>query len=247
MKKGEVGARRGQGTAVKPNPRITQTRQFRRRCPDRFVEIRAAQQQHRPQPASLTPLTWGLAWSRIPELFELITAGQGDAIQEAERAGVPVHEQAWRFDPMSRRSHRGTVQQISPRQIAVALAGLQDCVAYVSAIATAMLLQSMEAREGHDLCPETTEHDEDYEDVAVDEPEEPEPEETALVQRHPGGQALRPAGREGEMREERSVRMRVWRAISATSHPNTGTLQDWQSRGGVRSAGPNRLCCCLRT
>ena len=98
------------------------------------------------------------------EVYELVTAGQGDDIQAAEMAGIPVQEQAWRLTPWVEGRVEAIANRLTLPQIAVALAGLQDALAYISAITTDMLLQSMAAG-GQSSQLEDNEDDDDYEDV----------------------------------------------------------------------------------
>ena len=133
-----------------------------------------------------------------------MTSGQGDDIQNAEMAGIPVHEQAWRLTPWVEGRIEALASRLTPPQIAVALAGLQDSLAYVSAIATDMLLQSMEADEQHRHETHAEQAGaEDYEDVPVEEdgqPESPEPEaeDTMLMQNPQQGQTGSEACLEGD-------------------------------------------------
>ena len=155
-----------------------------------MLEPRAPSQREAGQPLNIQgwPGEASLGQYRLLwlEIFELVTAGQGDDIQNAEMTGIPVHEQAWRLTPWVEGRIEALANRLTPAQIAVALAGLQDSLAYVSAIATDMMLQSMEANEQHHSQTHAEQAD-DYEDVPVEEegePESPEPEaeDAALLQ-----------------------------------------------------------------
>ena len=117
------------------------------------------------------------------ELFELITAGQGDDMQNAEMVGIPVHAQAWRLAPWLEGRIEALADRLTPQQTAVAMAGLHDCMAYVSAIATSMLLQSMEEMDRGEECSEQPEPATEDEEVEIEEPGAGETEDaTALMQ-----------------------------------------------------------------
>ena len=111
-------------------------------------------------------------------------------------AGAPVHDQPWRLTPWVEGRIEALAARLSPREVAVALAGLQDCMAYASAIATDMLLQSMETSDEHGRRPE---HEETYDEELEEVPVEEDQEDTALVQR-PGrlrNNEAEPADRHG--------------------------------------------------
>ena len=149
------------------------------------------------------------------ELFELITAGQGDDIQSSEMAGT-VHEQAWRLAPWLEGRIEALANRLTPPQIAVAMAGLHDSMAYVSAIATSMLLQSMEETdrsEGHSEQPEPAA---EYEEVTIEEPDTAEAEDAAaLMQTGRTGQG-RPTPKEESWRPlTRSEKKRIARVVRA--------------------------------
>ena len=182
-------------------------------CPN--PELPAAAQPTGSQPDPLNIQGWpgeaSLGQYRLLwlEIFELVTSGQGDDIQNAEMTGIPVHEQAWRLTPWVEGRIEALANRLTPAQIAVALAGLQDSLAYVSAIATDMLLQSMEANEQHHNQAHAEQAD-DYEDVPVEEdgePESPEPEaeDTALMQNQWRSRACSKEGLEEEVVDEMAL------------------------------------------
>ena len=116
---------------------------------------------------------------------------------------------------MGRRARRGTGKGgCRQDKLRLRLLG-SNSLAYVSAIATDMLLQSMEEATSNDPRPEAAEPEEEFEDVEVDEQGEREHEETALVQqpaRPPGQVTPRTAAGDAARHRDRpqATQVSVW-------------------------------------
>ena len=185
--KGEAGARQDWEKKSKGAAPMASTAAPRptSRDPDRPAAAQATPTQPDPLniggwPGEASQGQYRLLWL---ELFELITAGQGDDIQNSEMASIPVHEQAWRLAPWLEGRIEALSARLTPQQIAVAMAGLHDSMAYVTAIATSMLLQSMEEADRSEECSEQPEPAAEYEEVEVEELAAEEVEDaTALMQ-----------------------------------------------------------------